>query len=170
LTVPPLRERTGDIMILARHFAARMAREMERAELPDFSAEAWEVLEGYRWPGNVRELKNVVERAVYRSDSSLIAEIVLDPFAGAPQRFAATGRPSLDRVSARAPEAGSDPLAVPMKTAVLNLKMRMLTYALERSRYNQRKAAVLLGLSYDQFRGLYRRYQKLQPGDYPAAV
>ena len=170
LTVPPLRERTGDIRLLARHFASRMAREMERAEMPDFSAEAWEVLEGYRWPGNVRELKNVVERAVYRSDSPLIAEIVLDPFAGASQRVAVTGRLSLDRGSSQVPEAGSDPLAAPLKKAVLDLKMRMLTVALERSRYHQRKAAVLLGLSYDQFRGLYRRYQKLESDDDPAAV
>ncbi|MCU0593739.1 MAG: phage shock protein operon transcriptional activator, partial [Desulfobacterales bacterium] len=170
LAVPPLRERAGDIKLLARHFAARMAREMERAEMPDFSPEAWEVLEGYRWPGNVRELKNVVERAVYRSDSPLIAEIALDPFGGASQRSATTGRPGLDRKSAQVPEAGSDPLAVPLKKAVLGLKMRMLTVALERSRYNQRKAAVLLGLSYDQVRGLYRRYQKLQSDDDPAAV
>jgi psp operon transcriptional activator len=45
-----------------------------------------------------------------------------------------------------------------MKRAVQDLQMRMLESALERSRYNQRKAAALLGLTYDQFRGLYRRY------------
>jgi psp operon transcriptional activator len=170
LTVPPLRERTGDIMLLARHFAVRMAREMERAEMPDFSAVASDLLEGYPWPGNVRELKNVVERAVYRSDSPLINEIVLDPFAGALKKVETPDRPGLSRVSAQVPERDSDPLAVPMKKAVLDLKMRMLTSALERSRYNQRKAAALLGLSYDQFRSLYRRHHELRLDDDPTSA
>ena len=63
-----------------------------------------------------------------------------------------------------------DPLAVPLKKAVLDLKMRMVRCALERSRYNQRKAAVLLGLNYDQFRGLYRRYHELRLDDDPSAT
>ena len=170
LAVPPLRERTGDIMLLARHFAVRMAREMERAEMSDFSAGASEVLEGYRWPGNVRELKNVVERAVYRSESPLITEIVLDPFAGGLKKAETPIPLILSRVSAQIPETGSDPLAVPLKKAVLDLKMRMVRCALERSRYNQRKAAVLLGLNYDQFRGLYRRYHELRLDDDPSAT
>jgi psp operon transcriptional activator len=171
LTVPPLRERTGDIMLLARHFAVRMARELERAETPDFSAGASNVLEGYRWPGNVRELKNVVERAVYRSDSPIITEIVLDPFADDFKTTVETPiRPSLSRVSAQVPGKDSDPLTMPLKKAVLDLKMRMLTSALERSRYNQRKAAALLGLSYDQFRGLYRRYHEPRLDDDPTAT
>lgn len=164
LTAPPLRERSGDIMLLARHFALRMAREMERAETPDFGAGASDILESHPWPGNVRELKNVVERAVYRSDSPLITEIVLDPFAGGLKRVETALRPGPPRRSMPTPAAGSDPLAVPMKTAVQDLKMRMLTTALERSHYNQRRAARLLGLSYDQLRGLYRRYQKLRLG------
>jgi psp operon transcriptional activator len=67
LIVPPLRERTGDIMLLARHFAAQMALELEREEISEFSTAACAALGAYPWPGNVRELKNVVERAVYRS-------------------------------------------------------------------------------------------------------
>ncbi len=158
LSVPPLRERSGDIMLLARHFAVRMARELDRERMPDFSAEASAVLEGYGWPGNVRELKNVVERAVYRSDSPLITEIIFDPFGALCKGPEPMGWSSRGRILAPVPERGPDPLTVPMKKAVLDLKMRMLQSALERSRYNQRKAAALLGLSYDQFRGLYRRY------------
>jgi psp operon transcriptional activator len=161
LYVPPLRERTGDVMLLARHFAVQMARELGREEIPDFSAEAAEALEGYPWPGNVRELKNVVERAVYRSDRPLISEIVFDPFASSagpkPAAF-----PGQRKASPQGADAGSDLLAAPMMTAVLDLKLRMLKSALERSRYNQRKAAAFLGLSYDQFRGLYRRFKKHQ--------
>lgn len=50
-----------------------------------------------------------------------------------------------------------------MKQAVWELKRRMLKSALERSRYNQRKAAALLGLTYHQFRGLYRRFERADP-------
>ena len=63
LEIPPLRERTGDILPLARHFVAKYARSMGKAE-KEISEEAAEVLESYRWPGNVRELENAIERAM----------------------------------------------------------------------------------------------------------
>ena len=92
LYLPPLREREGDVPLLAAHFAARMAFELGREGIPVFGEAAMEDLEAYSWPGNVRELKNVVERAVYRADGELITEIEFDPFrrAGAP---AAAGEP-----------------------------------------------------------------------------
>jgi psp operon transcriptional activator len=159
LFVPPLRERTGDIMLLARHFAARMARELERPEIPDFSAEARTALENYPWPGNVRELKNVVERAVYRTEAAVVREVVFDPFApGAACKAAAAPEPGSAPGGSQSAAAG--PPAACLQEAVQDLKRRMLKSALERARFNQRKAAALLGLTYDQFRGLYRRYQK----------
>ena len=91
LALPPLRERRGDVQLLARHFAAEMAREIGRSDPPDFSPEAVAALDGYPWPGNVRELKNVVERAVCRSDGAEITAIVFDPF---PRRAA---RPRVQR-------------------------------------------------------------------------
>jgi psp operon transcriptional activator len=164
LCVPPLRERAGDILLLARHFAVRMARELGRQESPDFSAEAIAALEGYSWPGNVRELKNVVERALYRSDGPVITQIVFDPFAASTGR-APAAVPGRCTVSDPAAEAGSVAAAIPLKAAVLDLELRLLKSALERSRYNQRKAAALLGLTYDQFRGLYRRCRQPAQGE-----
>src|SRR5262249_60720767 len=61
--VPPLRERSGDVPLLARHFAARFGREMGTGGTR-FSREALAALAGYAWPGNIRELMNAVERAV----------------------------------------------------------------------------------------------------------
>jgi psp operon transcriptional activator len=158
LTLPPLRERGGDILLLARHFATRMAMELGRGEVPEFSAAAAAVLERHNWPGNVRELKNVVERAVYRGQSAVIAEIDFDPF---DSTFAAHATSAAGRSAAPAvdPPAGAVP-ALPLKQAVRELEVRMVRNALARTRYNQRKAAVLLGLSYDQFRGLYRRFKR----------
>ena len=160
LWVPPLRARTGDVMVLSRHFAARMARELGREEIPDFSGEAVAALEGHPWPGNIRELKNVVERAVYRTDRPLITEIVFDPFAAVAGRWVEARREHVPGQATLPERVAEEPLPMPMQKAVMELKLRMLTTALERSRYNQRKAAAALGLSYDQFRGLYRRLKK----------
>ena len=66
LFLPPLRERMGDIKLLATEFLARFAQQNGRA-LSGFDAAAWDWILSYPWPGNVRELKNAVERAVIMS-------------------------------------------------------------------------------------------------------
>ncbi len=63
INVPPLRERQGDVDLLADHFRERYSQETGRRYL-DFSPEARAALNAYHWPGNVRELKNIIERAV----------------------------------------------------------------------------------------------------------
>ena len=159
LVVPPLRARRGDVLLLARHFATRMARELDRAEPPEISEAAAEALERYAWPGNVRELKNVVERAVYRSDAAVISTIEFDPFQSPYAAPAAAGLRDAP-AGAAAPHVQDGPAGRSMKEAVWSLKLRMVEAALKSARYNQRKAASILGLTYDQFRGLYRRYRK----------
>ncbi len=62
ILLPPLRERTGDVPLLAYHFLGRYGRNRERP-LEGVDAEALAVLEAYGWPGNIRELQNVIERA-----------------------------------------------------------------------------------------------------------
>ena len=83
--IPPLRERREDIMMLAENFAINMAREMEMELFSGFTEKAKRTLLDYDWPGNIRELKNVVERAVYRTNNPHLPvhEIVLDPFESA---------------------------------------------------------------------------------------
>jgi len=71
--VPPLRMRRGDVMLLANHFAGRMAFELGFDLVPEFGRKAARDLESHGWPGNVRELKNVVERAVYKTNGPVIS-------------------------------------------------------------------------------------------------
>ena len=159
LFLPPLRQRKGDIRLLSRHFAARMAFELERQEIPRFSPEALGALERYDWPGNIRELKNVVERAVYRSDTDRITEISFDPFQSPYEGRVSPAKedklpdlPETDRLKSL--------FNKPLKEAVWQLKVDLLEKALQEAKYNQKVAAALLGLTYHQFRGLYRQYQE----------
>ena len=69
MTLPPLRARAGDIVVLAEHFGRRMASELDWLTWVGFSERAEAKLVAHDWPGNVRELRNVVERAVYRWDN-----------------------------------------------------------------------------------------------------
>lgn len=71
LTIPPLRERGSDILILADHFNAGFARE-QGVDVPTIATPALNMLLNYPWPGNVRELENVMERAVLLADEGII--------------------------------------------------------------------------------------------------
>jgi psp operon transcriptional activator len=173
LFLPPLRERGDDILLLANFFAAKMAMECGREEMPVLSDSVQEQLMRYPWPGNVRELKNVVERAVYRSESRLIDHVDFNPFSNP---FAKCPPVSLETSSVPVPDGEvALPVAVdvsgqegvvtdPMDVLPLSdyegakerLDVSFLRRALEQAEGNQREAAKLLGLTYDQFRGLYR--------------
>jgi DNA-binding NtrC family response regulator len=71
ITVPPLRDRPGDIPVLARYFVDRFCRDLKKKSLI-ISPEALEQLKAYRWPGNVRELQNCIERAVILAEGDAI--------------------------------------------------------------------------------------------------
>ncbi len=164
ITVPPLRERRDDILVLAQKFAEDMAKELGREYFSGFSPAAQRALRDHGWPGNIRELRNVVERAVYRleSERNLVERLEFDPFASPyrpPPAPAATPSPT-----AAPSSAGRDApllLSPGFEPAVAEFEARLLRQALEDGRYNQRKAAELLQLTYHQFRGLLRKYKLL---------
>jgi psp operon transcriptional activator len=156
LTVPPLRARPDDIPLLARAFGHDMASELGRAPFAGFAEAAIDRLLAHSWPGNVRELKNVAERSVFRAErvDRPIREVVLDPFdspwrAPPPQALpAAAPSPS-------APQAAPGPIDLDRHLA--DEERRLIEAALDRHRHNRRRAAVALGLSYDQLRARLRR-------------
>lgn len=154
ITLPPLRERPGDIMTLANHFAVKMAGELGKDVFNGFSEDARKALSVYDWPGNVRELKNVVERAVYtcQDDSKAIAEIVFDP-------FESPWRPS-DKSGKNSPA----PPALPhepydFKEVIQEEEKQRIKNAMELCRFNQKKTAEFLGMTYHQLRGYLRKYE-----------
>ena len=156
VTVPPLRERLDDVLTLAQAFAVNMVSELKRSYFPGFSPRAASALLRHDWPGNVRELKNTVERSVYRSSDPdrPIARIAFDPF-DSPFKLAAT--PDLEKP---APAKRRPPLLpTDLARRLEDLEKELLAAALDKSRFNQRLAADLLGLSYHQFRGKLRKYR-----------
>ncbi|TNF88133.1 MAG: phage shock protein operon transcriptional activator, partial [Gammaproteobacteria bacterium] len=175
ITLPPLREREGDILILAEHFAVSMAQELGRELFPGFSSEARHKLQSYHWPGNVRELKNVVERCVYRHDDDTpVEEIVFDPFespfrlSGQTQPTTVSSNPVPDQPEAEA--NGSQPTAlgagtaqfpIDLKQTVQSYEIDLIEQALVEAKHNQRKAAELLEVTYHQLRGYLKKYDLL---------
>ncbi len=160
--VPPLRDRKEDILLLANYFASRMATELELPYTPEFSADIMDALERHPWRGNVRELKNVIERAVYQSPEAIIHRMQFDPFESPYAPAPSSSIPSsLEQVRPAAPPAPVATSFAPVSfhDAMSAHELGLLRSALSAARHNQRKAAELLGLTYHQFRGLYRKHQ-----------
>ena len=140
LHVPALRERSGDIRLLAEHILERLASESgeERSVLSQPAADA---LERYAFPGNVRELENILERAMTLCDSNLIGVEDL----AIPEEYVPAGQ-----VGEGADDALDAVLESVEKQTIMN--------ALEQARWNKTAAAKLLGIS---FGALRYRMQKL---------
>ena len=164
ITLPPLRERSEDILVLAEHFAVGMVKELGGERFSGFSDVVTASLLNYPWPGNIRELKNVIERAVYQNGEGVITNLVFNPF-DSPYRLSAPGperetglAASADSLAAlRPPEAGS----FDFKSTVKDFEIALLRRALEQNQFNQKKAAETLSLSYHQLRGYLRKYDVL---------
>ena len=156
ITVPPLRERVEDILPLANAFAIHMASELKWSYFPGFSPRASSALLRNHWPGNVRELKNTIERTVYRGNDpeQPITRIAIDPF-DSPFRLVET-----KSAAQQLPAKRKSPLLpTDLRQRLVDTETELLQAALEKSRFNQRLAADLLGLSYDQFRGKLRKFK-----------
>ena len=159
VTIPPLRERTEDIPLLAEHFGRGMTRELGREAFHGFTSAALDRLVGHRWPGNVRELKNVVERSLYRwrFSNAPIDDIVFDAFAS-PHRPAPPAALPPHPTTAAEPAAPGDFLG-----RVAAYEQKLLGDALAANHFNQRRTAAALGLTYDQLRHHLKKHALNMP-------
>jgi psp operon transcriptional activator len=181
ITLPPMRERQEDILVLAEHFAVNMARELGFELFSGFSEKAKRALLDYDWPGNVRELKNVVERSVYRTNNPYVPvhHIQLDPFESPfrPRNRVRTldRKPQTEKAVVASHDQSSDNLTVSAKSSpafdfnqvqdfkVLseNFEMDLIKQALAACQFNQKKTAEALNLTYHQLRGYMKKYKLL---------
>jgi len=141
LTIPPLRERGDDVLLLAAHFLERYCRELSKPGLK-LSEGARERLLAYAWPGNIRELQNAIERAVILADGTAIEEKDL-------------------RIPAARPEPGDvpagavgeefsweGPLEDVVQRAVTRVERSKIEAVLRACKWNKTRAAEQLGVSY----------------------
>ncbi len=172
ITLPPLRSRPEDIMILAEQFAVTMASDLDREYFPGFSDSARKVLRSYHWPGNIRELKNVVERSVYRTQDvdAPVDIITIDPFKSAfrpmqPSEVvtypddAETDEPGVTKIVAPVPSLHEFP--IDFRQSVQDYEVGLIKNALAASQFNQKKTADALGVTYHQLRGYLKKYDLL---------
>jgi len=164
ITLPPLRDREGDILLLAHLFAARMAGELGLDHSPSFSPAAVELLESHSWPGNVRELKNMVERAVYRENGPVIGpgDLELDFVPSGRLSPAAPSGPETSSAQLNPPKIGWPLGEAEFDSLMADHALKIFQQALSKARYNQKEAAALLGLSYHRFRFLRKKYLEHQ--------
>jgi transcriptional regulator with PAS, ATPase and Fis domain len=134
LAVPALRERSEDVPLLAQHFLAKAREKMGKGGELEISRATAQLLAEYQWPGNVRELENTIERAVL-----LCAGTVIDP-KDLPQRVCGLGTEK--RITPRLPDTGID-----LRNAVESFENQLIRQALERTKWNKKQAATLLGLN-----------------------
>jgi formate hydrogenlyase transcriptional activator len=149
---PPLRERSGDIPLLVRHFVQNFARRMKKS-IDTIPKEALEALSRYSWPGNVRELENLIERSVILSRGSAL-EV------------------PLSELAATAPEDGMRPASdvaapAPLLSTIEATEREVIVKALEDSGWRvggPKGAASRLGISRTTLQSKMQRLKISRPG------
>ena len=151
ICLPPLRERQGDIPLLASSFLERFCRKND-VGVKGFTSEAMYLMESYAWPGNVRELRNIVERLAILCDQERIVPRHLPAeIRQAAPRSTATQLPHTWEAFKRLKQQVRD-------TAVQELERRFILQALERCSGNVSRAAEEIGIQRTNLHALMRKY------------
>jgi two-component system NtrC family response regulator len=137
IKIPPLADRPGDSVLLARHFVNRFAAEMN-PKVQGLAPDALAAIDGYRWPGNVRELENRIKRAVIMAEGKMVGAGDLD-------------LPGADG-------AASD-MSINLRAAREVADRRAIRQAMSRTDNNISSAAKLLGISRPTLYDLIKQYQ-----------
>jgi transcriptional regulator with PAS, ATPase and Fis domain len=148
VSLPPLRERVGDIDLLAKRFLQKYSSQHNRMKL-GLTEAALEALRRYNWPGNVRELENVIERAVLLGKDKYISEEnlpqIITEYSPHPQQYEQKT----------------------LKQALAKPEKRIIKQALQANHWNRQKTAKQLGINrttlFKKMKkyGLYKEAEKL---------
>ncbi len=159
VTMPPLRERKEDIPLLIKYFIDIYAKEL-RKKSPDFSKEAMKYLESYSWPGNIRELRNIIERLMILENKEVIElnDLPRDML------FLQKEEGVVEEEGARK-ESGKEEDAISLPDEGVSLEeveKQLVHQALEKTRWNQTRAARLLNISRDALRYKMKKFGFLE--------
>jgi DNA-binding NtrC family response regulator len=161
--IPPLRERRGDIRLLACHYITEFNRRFDR-NVAGISDDAWNVLLQYRWPGNVRELENVIRASLLAADNIIDVEHLpeylrrTDAEASENNSAAVLLRHSLLNHIQSAIESGSLDLKATVAQSAEEFEKTVLSEILERCHFNQHELCNLLNLDPKTLRAKLHKY------------
>jgi DNA-binding NtrC family response regulator len=162
IPMPPLRERVGDIALLAGHFLRRHCKEIGR-EVLGFTEAAMGAMQRYAWPGNVRELENAIERAVVLCRRPQIDVEDL------PETLAGGGEGSGFRVQGSGLSIAEDfGTAMSLEAALEAPERRIIEAALQRNAWNRQATAAELDINRTTLYKKMRKY-RLDVGETNAA-
>jgi len=148
ITLPPLRERKDDIQLLTQHLLKKYSAHYDRP-LPELSAETTQLFMDYDWPGNVRELENAIQRFVVLGSEYPIQTGFSQPRSPRPMTTPVvpqSGAPEPPPAVPPAPENVS--LKKVGRTAARAAERELIVKMLQRTRWNRKEAAGILGISY----------------------
>lgn len=138
IELPPLREREGDILLLAQYFLNTYKAEADNKDIKGFTKEAKEQIANYTWPGNVRELENKIRRALILAETPFVTAEELG-FVSKSKKDKTQGRLSL-------------------KAARKDLEVELIKKALDENKGNMSKAAKALGITRPTLYDLMKKY------------
>jgi len=150
LELPPLRERAGDIPILAKYFLREFSRKKGK-EITDISDEAMEILSNYHWPGNIRQLRNFIERATVFCSGHILM----------PSHFLTTNDKNIAETQNKIyydNTQDDDYITIKVGTSVEEAKKKLIIKTLENTNGNQKEAAKLLGITARTIRNKLKQY------------
>lgn len=149
IALPPLRERSDDVALLAEHFLAKVCEKEGRNKR--FSPAALTRLTAYRWPGNVRELRNVVQRAYVMASGDIVTDEWL-PTDGPASSVIVPPRASSMAPVANVPEMAT--ITIPLGTSMADAECLLILATLQHFNNQKERTAAVLGIS---LKTLYNR-------------
>lgn len=159
VSLPPLRKRKGDILLLANHFRKRFIIELGRNDIP-FSPSSLAAMENYSWPGNVRELENVIQRALLMAEGRSVepGDLMIESDHEEPGGGYEGPTPVHHPTSSSGGSVNPDAIRLPVGTTVREMEEILIHRTLDEVNGNRTRAAELLGISIRTLRNKLNEY------------
>lgn len=152
IELPPLRKRSGDIPILARHFLREFSDNMNE-EITDISDDAMEILCNYHWPGNIRQLRNIIQRATILCSAHVLM----------PSHFLTINSENMTDSEFKSKyeydrHKEDEQITIQVGTSIEEAEKKLILKTLEKTDGNKKKAAEILGVTDRTIRNKLKKY------------